>query len=109
MSTLIIEKPQFNKAPKFKFGVSKYCYLFPTGCGHSKSMSELKFKSEYSGKKSDVYESTAYMVTFMYTYYFLWFRLNISISQDKLSSSFMARFQPHSNSEKYIEDILKDK
>lgn len=103
----IIEKSQFNKAPRLEFSLSKYCYLLPTGCGHSKSMHELRYKSEYSGSKSDVYSATAYLVTFMYTYYFLWFRLTIGIQQEKMSSGFYAKFEPHSKSDKYVDNFLK--
>jgi len=104
---LLIEKPQFNNFPKIRFTASRYCYLLPTGCGTSKSVSELKYNSGYSTPQSTAYTAQAYMITHAYTIFFLWFRCHIAFRERKMSSSIMQKVNPLSKSEKSIDDLLK--
>lgn len=106
---LIVEKPSFNKSiiPTIKISAIKYCYLLPTGCGFSKSVSELKFNSDYSDNKKDVYDCKSLMITYAYTFFFLWFRLHISFKEKEMSSSLMERFKPLDKSLKSLEEFLK--
>lgn len=103
----IIEKSQFNNFPKIRIKLDKYCYIFPTGNGFSKSMAELKFNSAYSSMKEDAYDSQSYMVTYAYTVFFLWLRIHIAFKEKKMGSSILKKVLPLSKSEKFIEDIIK--
>lgn len=103
---LLIEKPQFNCFPKFSFGISKYCYLLPTGSTTSQSFTELAYHSEYSKANADVYKSQSHMVATYYTIFFLWFRLNMAVHQRKLSGRYLQTFNPQSKSDKTIKDFI---
>jgi hypothetical protein len=101
---LIIEKPSFtNNFPKIKLLLSKHCYLLPTGNGFSKSMHEHRFEGGYG---SDVYACQAFMVTYAYTIFFLWFRLHIEFVERKMCKSLMQNFRPTDKSKTTIEDVL---
>lgn len=103
---LIIEKPQFNRAPKIKLSLSKYCYLLPTGCGTSKALHEHKWQQGYG---SDIYKCQAQWVTFNYTYLFLWLRVDIAMWESKkgMGCSLMQNFKPTDKSKSTIEDFIK--
>lgn len=102
---LVIERPQFNRSPKFKLSFSKYCYLFPTGCGNSKSLHQHTLQNEYT---PDVYKCQAQWVTSRYRYFFLWLRLDISVfeSTEGMGSSLMQKFKPADKSKTTIDQFL---
>lgn len=100
----IAEKPNFKVAPHIKLLLGRHCYLLPTGCGFSKSMHQHTFDSGYN--PADVYKCEAYMVTYAYTFYFLWFRLHIAFRERKMSSSLMQTFRATDKSKSTIEDFI---
>lgn len=103
----IFEKPVFNRFPKLRLTTSKYCYVFPTGNGTSKSVAELKYNSSYSKPKEDVYDATFYMITYSYTVFFLWFRLHIEFYQNKMSEGMYSKFDKNKTSGKTVTDYFK--
>lgn len=103
---LIIEKPSFTRFDKFKFSISKYCYLLPTGCAESKSMAEFCYHSfDAEGKQVD--KADFYLVTFGYQFFFLWFRLHVRFKHDNwVKNQLYQKFNYKDKSKTTIDDIL---
>ena len=104
----IIEKPQFNRFERFRFSLSKYCYLLPTGCAESKSMAEHCYDSR-DADGNDIYKYDTYLVTYGYQFFFLWFRLHVRFKHDNwVSGRLMQNYNPLDKSKTTIEDILAE-
>lgn len=103
----IIEKPNFSRFEKFKFSLSKYCYLLPTGCATSKSMAEFCYHG-FDGEGKQINKADFYLVTYAYDFYFLWFRLHVRFKHDQwVKKQLFQKYNPLDKSKTFIEDILQ--
>ena len=106
LGLFIAEKPNFSRFEKFKFSLSKYCYLLPTGCATSKAMAEHCFHS-FDGDRKEVVKFDTYLVTYAYDFFFLWFRLHVRFKHDTwVKGQFMQKYDPRDKSKTTIEEFL---
>ena len=103
----IVEKPNFSRIEKFKFSISRYCYVVPTACAESKSMAEFCYHSRDADGK-DVNKADFYLVTYGYQFFFLWFRLHVRFEHTHWTKGVLyQKFDYKDKSKTIIEDLIK--